>query len=67
MDFQNQSGMSLEEKLKMDEVINDVKIFDNQDIEKNPINSPKKTSLDDVLFSKIREKLNSLKKDKIFK
>ena len=65
--FSNPIWYEFREKLKMDEVINDVKIFDNQDIKKKILlTHPRKHHWTMFCLAKIREKLNSLKKDKIF-
>ena len=52
----------------MDQVINDVKIFDNQDIKKKILlTHPRKHHWKMFCSAKIREKLNSLKKIRFFK
>ena len=51
----------------MDQVINDIKIFDNDLIkEKILITHPRKHYWTMFAFAKIKDKLNSIKKEKIF-
>ncbi len=65
--FSNPIWYEFREKLKMDEVINDVKIFEDQNVKKKILlTHPRKHHWTMFCLAKIREKLNSIKKDKIF-
>lgn len=65
--FSNPIWHEFRNELKMDQVINDIKIFDNDLIKKKIlITHPRKHYWTMFSLAKIKDKLNSIKKEKIF-